>query len=82
MMRTTICLNESLFKQAKKIAHEEHSTLGETISELLSLGIQSKKKHVIPESHEFTLPSFSMGKPLIPLEDKEAIFSALEKRPK
>ncbi|MFH0921609.1 MAG: hypothetical protein V1913_14755 [Fibrobacterota bacterium] len=82
MTRTTIGLDESLLKQTKKIAQQEHATLGETISELISLGIQSKLKRTRLEPCEFTLPSFSLGVPIIPIEDKEALFSALEKKHK
>ncbi len=81
MTRTTICLHESVLKTAKQIAHKEHRTLGETISELMGIGIRFKGRKPVRPQKRFTLKTFSMGTPHVPLEDKEAILSAVEKRP-
>jgi hypothetical protein len=62
------------------MAHEEHRTLGETVSELLGIGIRIRGKKPERQRKHFTLKTFSMGSPNIPLEDKEAILSAVEKR--
>jgi hypothetical protein len=80
MTRTTVCLHESILKTAKQIAHDEQRTLGETISELLGIGIHFKKRKVARSGETIRLKTYSMGSPNIPLEDKEAILSAIEKR--
>ncbi len=80
MTRTTLCLHESVLKQAKKLAHDKHKTLGETITELLSIGLQNVNMESKLKNTPFSLPIYDMGKPLIPLEDKEALSSLFGKK--
>jgi hypothetical protein len=55
--------------------------MGETITELLNLGLQIKKARRHSQGKKrFHLKSFSMGTPRIPLEDKEALNAALDGR--
>ena len=80
MNRTTISLEPSLLKTVKKLAQSEGATLGREISDLLAIGIQYKYKRnaAVPKA-PFTVKPFAMGSAKIPLEDKEAIRTLLEK---
>jgi hypothetical protein len=81
MTRTTISLHESVLEKVRNIAHQSHTTMGETITELLDLGLRVKKDRNPPRiKSKFRLKSFPMGIPRIPLEDKEAIYSVLDGR--
>ncbi len=81
MTRTTISLHESVFESVRKVAHASHTTLGETITELLTLGLAAKKtlQHQQGQSHKFLLKTYSLGVPTIPLEDKDAINTVLDR---
>ncbi|MBL8028428.1 MAG: hypothetical protein JNL74_18530 [Fibrobacteres bacterium] len=79
MTRTTILLHESVLKKAKQRVHETHKTLGETITELLSIGLETTEKANPKRKTHFVLPEFKMGIPKINLTDKDALFKVLEK---
>jgi len=78
MMRTTISLHESTFNRVKKVAQKQHKSLGETITELLNLGLQKLKEAQSMQKRAFKLPEFSMGMPRIDLEDKDSVYSILD----
>jgi hypothetical protein len=78
MTRTTISLHESTLHKVKKLSRQGHSTLGETITELLNIGLNQKRIQLKTTNKKFTLPSFSLGKTKVPLEDKEAVYSLLD----
>jgi len=83
MTRTTISLHESVLQKVRLVAHESHTTLGETFTELLNLGLQAKTvSHPARNRVKFRLKSYAMGKPRIPLEDKDAINAVLDGRSK
>ena len=79
MTRTTISLHESVLKKAKKRAYDTHKTLGETISELLTIGLESAEKSPPKRKNIFVLPEFKMGVPKIDITDKDALSKVLEK---
>ncbi len=79
MTRTTISLHESIFRKVKFVAQREHCHLGEVISELLSLGLKTKFEQFKKKEKDFQMKTYTMGKPLIPLEDKDAIWAAFDK---
>jgi hypothetical protein len=81
MTRTTISLHESVLEKVRTAAHQSHTTMGETITELLNLGLRIKTARHPPRGKaKFRLKSFSLGTPRIPLEDKEAINTVLDGR--
>ena len=79
MVRTTISLHEQVLRQVKEMARREHSSLGEMITELLNIGLKKKSEQKNRKSEPFHLKRFAMGKPLIPVEDKEQISSLINK---
>ena len=79
MTRTTISLHESVLKKVRIVARRSNTTLGETITELLNAGLQTKTtRNTTKQRQKFSLKTFSMGTPRIPLEDKEAINAILD----
>jgi len=80
MTRTTISLHESVLRKTKKLAHDQHTTLGEAITELLNIGLAQKANSMQYQKKTLSLPSFNMGEPLVPLEDKEALMSVLDRK--
>lgn len=81
MTRTTISLHESVFGKVRKVAQESHSALGETITELLNLGLEAKSAQIKKrrQSPPFHLKTYAMGKPMVSLEDKEALNAILDR---
>lgn len=78
MTRTTISLHESTLIKVKKLSRQEHSSLGETITELLNLGLERKRAQMKKTKNKFVLNTFAMGTPKVSLEDKEAVYSILD----
>jgi hypothetical protein len=80
MTRTTISLHESVLAKVRATAHESHSTMGETITELLNIGLRARSLQRQQRGREkFCLKSFSMGTPLVVIEDKEAVNAILDR---
>ncbi|MBN1307545.1 MAG: hypothetical protein JXA18_06490 [Chitinispirillaceae bacterium] len=78
MTRTTISLHESTLRKVREVSRHEHIPLGETITELLNLGLELKQSLFRRKKSSFTLKTYSMGQPKVPLEDKEAINDLLD----
>ena len=78
MTRTTISLHESTLNKVRKLSRQKHSTLGETITELLNIGLNKKDELTKKTKKKFSLPAFALGKPKVPLEDKDALYSILD----
>lgn len=76
MIRTTISLQESVLKAVKRLAHKENRSLGETITELLQMGLRQREKH--PHPDPAALPDFSMGAAFVSLEDKDRLNQLLD----
>ena len=79
MMRTTISLHESTFKKVKELSRKMNTTLGDIITELLNIGLNKKRAQLKKPKKKFILKTFSLGKPKVPLEDKEALYALLDK---
>ena len=77
MTRTTISLHETTLDRVKVLSRREHRSLGETITELLHLGLKCKDSLARDKTSKFALKTSSMRQPRIPLEDKEAIHHLL-----
>jgi hypothetical protein len=76
MPRTTLNLDPSVLREAKRRAKNEGKSLGDVISEIVSpvfAGTKPTRGH--PELHWLTA---RMGPAKVDLEDKEAIRQALE----
>jgi hypothetical protein len=79
MTRTTISLHESTLDKVRELSRQEHISLGEAVTELLNLGLERKQSLFQKKKTAFSLKTYSMGEPKVPLEDKEAINRILDK---
>ncbi len=76
MPRTTLDLDPSVIRHLRRLAGQEHKSMGEVASELLaqSLGRQDAG----PPRRPVVWVSGNLGTPRVDLEDKEALRAALE----
>jgi hypothetical protein len=76
MARTTINLDDPVLADLKRLQRKEGKPLGELASELLASAIAERKHATVP-ALRFQWTSRPMGA-LVDLDDKEAIFAALD----
>lgn len=77
MKRTTLILDERSFSQIKQLAAKEGRTLSSITDELLREGLARRQRHRMPEVR--TLPSFSMGRPVVDLADRDRLYEEMER---
>ncbi len=78
MPRTTLNLDASVLREAKRRARDQGKSVGDVISELVGLALA--QRHRRGGHPEFRWQTARMGPAKIDLEDKEAIRQALEDR--
>jgi hypothetical protein len=76
-MRTTIVIDDALFRELKKRAAEEKRTLSEVTQEALRRGLTRPAPAGRPA--RVKLPSFAMGKPAVDLADRDQLFDLLDR---
>lgn len=76
MPRTTLDLDASVLKQLRARAHSEHKSMGQLASERLAVALAHDTP---PRATPLRLPTSSMGKPKVDLDDKEALWRALDR---
>ncbi len=75
MPRTTIDLDPSVLRQAKRLARSAGKTLSQVVSELLAVALGDRREQDPPQSLSWT------SKPMrarLDLGDKDALYAALE----
>jgi hypothetical protein len=77
MARTTLDLDASILEQLRKRAASERKSMGQVASERLAVGL---REDVPRELSPLRWPSRHMGKPRIDLEDRDAVWKALDKQ--
>lgn len=77
MPRTTINLDSSVLRELKARSESERRSLGDLASELLAASLRSADD-ARARAARFVLPSYDMGSPNIDLNDKEALWRALD----
>ncbi len=78
MPRTTLDLDATILEQLRRRAAAERKSMGQVASERLAT-VLGEGKQKSPASLRW--PSRRMGKPLVDLQDKDALWKALDKRP-
>ena len=76
-MRTTLVIDDALFRKLKRRAAEEKRTLSDVTQEALRRGLTAlappkRRKRV-------RLPSFALGAPRVDLADRNQLFDVLER---
>ncbi len=77
-MRTTIDIDDPILKEVKKLQKTEGKSLGQLVSDLLALALRERKP-ARQKSKPSSWISRGMGA-RIDLEDKEALYSAMERQ--
>jgi len=73
--RTTLILEEAVFREVRRLAEREGRKLTEVVNTLLLEGLQRRKTVTHPD---FELPSFPMGKPRVNLGDRNALEALMD----
>jgi hypothetical protein len=76
MPRTTLDLDATVLEQLRRRAADERKSMGQVASERLAVGLGDKPK----SSTRLRWPSKRMGKPLVDLQDKDALWKVLDKQ--
>jgi len=76
-MRTTLIIDDDLFRELKKRAAEERRTLSEVTQAALRRGLAAPKPRRRPT--RVKLLSFSMGKPAVDLADRNELYDILDR---
>lgn len=74
MTRTTLDLDSSVLAQLRRRAREEHKSMGQLASERLAVSLGQESVG----SSAFEWPTWHMGKPKVDLQDREALWRALD----
>lgn len=75
MKRTTLILEDGCMEGVRALARAEEKTMSQVVNDLLVEGLQ---RHRVPERPAFELPTFAMGKPRVPLGDRDALERLME----
>jgi hypothetical protein len=73
-MRTTLVIDDEVFREIKKRAAVEGRTLSAVTEEVMRRGLATSRPS--RSRREVRLPSFSMGKPTIDIADRDQLFEA------
>jgi len=76
-MRTTLVIDDQLFRQLKQRAAAEGRTLSEVTQEVLRRGLAPQKP--ASRAKRVKLRSFAMGKPAVDLADRNQLFDLLDR---
>jgi hypothetical protein len=77
MPRTTLDLDASILEQLRRRAASERKSMGQVASERLAVGLE---ENAPGELSPLRWPSKRMGKPRVDLEDRDALWRALEEQ--
>lgn len=75
-MRTTLIIDDELFRRLKRLAAQENRTLSEITQEVLRRGLQQPGK---PRRGAVKLPAFRMGRPLVDVADRDQLYEVLDR---
>lgn len=76
MPRTTLDIDGPVLRELKRLQARENKTLGELASELLAQALVSRRTET--RQVHFRWSAAHMGRPLVDLRDKDAVWAALD----
>ena len=76
-MRTTLIIDDALFRELKRRAVEQNRTLSDLTQEALRLGLAARRP--ARQRKRVRLPSFSMGQPRVDLADRDQLYEVLDR---
>jgi plasmid stability protein len=76
-MRTTLVIDDELFRRLKQRAAAEKRTLSDVTQEVLRRGLRAdtRKRKRAPVK----LPTFTMGRPLVDVADRDQLYEVLDR---
>jgi plasmid stability protein len=77
MPRTTIDLDAAVLGELRRRGRREHKSMGRLASELLADALAREER---PPAPRFRWMTADLGRPLVDLEDKEAVQAVLDGR--
>jgi hypothetical protein len=75
MARTTLDLDSSVLAQLRRRARAERKSMGQLASERLAVSLEDES---LVEGRPLEWPALHMGKPRFDLQDKDALWRALD----
>jgi hypothetical protein len=73
-MRTTLIIPDTVFRNLKRFAAKRGASISEVVTEMVRKGLAERpKRAALPP-----LPSFNMGRPLVDVADRDALYDVLE----
>lgn len=78
MARTTLDLDPTVLRELRKRGHAEGKSMGQVASEVLARALEEPR----PDHRQqpFAWTSHDLGRPLVDLEDKDALWTVLDAR--
>ena len=76
-MRTTLVIPDAVYRRAKQAASERGCTLSELFTESVEIQL-AKSEKVSEKKKAYRIRPVSMGVPRVDLNDREALYRALE----
>ena len=78
-MRTTLSIDDMVMRDLRRLQKSERKPLGKLVSELLTEAIGQRQRPGRVSEPPFVWISRPMGKALVDLEDKEALWGVLDR---
>ncbi len=79
MPRTTLNIDKPILDEVKELCRREGKSLGRMVSELLA-DVMQRPPRRRGKTARFRLITKRMGRPLVDLEDKEALWRVLDRK--
>ena len=76
MKRTTLILDDRRLAEVKRVAAERGQTISAVVDEFLADGLRRARA---PKRRKISFPVFDMGKPLVDINDHDALLEAMER---
>jgi len=76
-MRTTLIIDDAIFRQLKKLAAQQNRSLSQVTQEVLQRGLSQARPPARRKA--VRLPSFSMGRPLVDVADRNQLYEVLDR---
>ena len=77
-MRTTLIIDDALFRRLKTLAAEQGRTLSQVTQEVLQRGLDESRPTLRRKAVK--LPTFAMGTPRVDLADRDRLLDLLDER--
>jgi hypothetical protein len=77
-MRTTLVIPDAVYARAKQQARARGRTVSELVTEALACRLAELDRPQAADAPAFHIPSWPMGVPLVDVNDRDALYRAME----